>query len=647
MSDRASQSGFTLLIFLIMLMGIGGVALAGLSQNMVKEIEQKKYDDNREILRQAKQALLMYAYNYASNNPGRGPGRLPCPDTNNNGSPNPSFNCISGSALVGRFPWADPDMNFFDARDSDGERLWYAVSRNFANQISPSTADVINSDSVGSISLADQTGQLIYDATAGNGIAAVIIAPGKAIERAGTLQDRSITNADDPDDTVADTDPGIIDKTRYLDSVTLNSVVYDNDDFVNDGADGFILGPVYDMVENANVVNDQVIVITADEVIAMAEKATLQAYRDAINNYLNNTGNVYPWLFDYATFNLDQFNSNRTTIGRIPSIFSNYFSDADSETLRSEIQVAVSKSFQLTGSGYNLSLNFQTPLSNVVFSDRGVSTDGIGRLSTPDTDAVYETDLWFWDDASAPTGIWSLCPAGADQLSDCNRDWAGNPNPGGSNDTASRVLRVGIRIDLTAAWSTDLDYNTAPALSYSPANATEHARIQAAFLDANVVTFPGILFYERDDYYLANFNNLTVEQQPIQSSASLGDITSPSGTITLGLRYYPELPVWAKSSENDWHNSIQMAYAAAYQPGSAATCTAGVDCIQINNMGGINDNKISILTLAGSSLISDEGGDQFTNDLGDIFDVENDDLDSIFDIRANNGNDKLLVTREL
>ena len=121
-------------------------------------------------------------------------------------------------------------------------------------------------------------------------------------------------------------------------------------------------------------------------------------------------------MFDYATFNLDQFNSNRTTIGRIPSIFADYFSDADSETLRSEIQVAVSKSFQLTGSGYNLSLNFQTPLSNVVFSDRGVSTDGIGRLSTPDTDVVYETDLWFWDDASAPTGIWSLCPAGADQL---------------------------------------------------------------------------------------------------------------------------------------------------------------------------------------------------------------------------------------
>ena len=35
---------------------------------------------------------------------------------------------------------------------------------------------------------------------------------------------------------------------------------------------------------NSIVVNDQIIVITAAEVIEMAEKATLQAYRDSIND---------------------------------------------------------------------------------------------------------------------------------------------------------------------------------------------------------------------------------------------------------------------------------------------------------------------------------------------------------------------------
>ena len=55
-------------------------------------------------------------------------------------------------------------------------------------------------------------------------------------------------------------------------------------------------------------INDQIIVITAAEVIEMAEKATLQAYRNAINDYLASTGGVYPWLYSYDNIlTLDEF----------------------------------------------------------------------------------------------------------------------------------------------------------------------------------------------------------------------------------------------------------------------------------------------------------------------------------------------------
>ena len=50
----------------------------------------------------------------------------------------------------------------------------------------------INSDSTGTISIFDQTGNLLYDG-ATNGVAAVIIAPGSAINN----QDRSIANGDE------------------------------------------------------------------------------------------------------------------------------------------------------------------------------------------------------------------------------------------------------------------------------------------------------------------------------------------------------------------------------------------------------------------------------------------------------------------
>jgi len=240
------QNGIALLIFVVVLMGIGGFVLVGYGQGVLKQVEVKKFEHNTRVLKEAKQALLQYAYNYPKFN-SEGPGRLPCPAPDNTGLTGVLTLALCQS--VGRLPWAESEMSFYDARDADGEQLWYAVSENFYNL---GGGAIINSDSEGTITLVDQSENIIYDGN-GAGIAAIIIAPGP--EMAG--QDRNA----DPDD-----------PANFLDSFNGfdNAVFTNGESDTND--DGFILGPVFDQGQNINAVNDQMIVITAAEVIEMAEK---------------------------------------------------------------------------------------------------------------------------------------------------------------------------------------------------------------------------------------------------------------------------------------------------------------------------------------------------------------------------------------
>ena len=80
------QRGYVLMITLLMFMGIGGAVLASFTKEARRDLEERKYQHNQRVLAEAKQALLMYAYNYPEiaatfNGTIRGPGRLPCPDT--------------------------------------------------------------------------------------------------------------------------------------------------------------------------------------------------------------------------------------------------------------------------------------------------------------------------------------------------------------------------------------------------------------------------------------------------------------------------------------------------------------------------------------------------------------------------------------
>jgi len=612
-----NQFGYALLVFVLAIMGAGGLLLVGFSEGMLDVAESKKFEHNEHVLKEAKQALLQYAYNYpVLINPSVGPGRLPCADTNNNGTEN------CGSTF-GRLPWNQANLNLYDIRDADGQRLWYGVSSNFRPQ-----ATTVNSDSSGTITLRDQSGNVIIDGSnnlSQYGIAAVIIAPGAVIDRNGVSQDRSIANSDDPFDTTADTDPGIITAA--------------NAGFINsDATDGFILGPVPDLT------NDQFIVITAAEVIEMAEKAAMQAYRTAINDYRVNTSycdgelpdgaateaaclaaatpgtwtlGPYPWLYNYEGVTdiadmssyypansswATELATNLTTIGRIPTIFGDYFTEADSDSIDSELYGSVDITYPAgldwdnggKGSGtFAFNDGFTPPFyltevpDDVQFVDIGGNN---GRLTTTFTGAEppITLDLYFWDDDDDPFDVWTSCPDDGDgvpEISDCHRAectipavQCSVPTPG----TATTDYKLYImHIEATLGWAAtpgvvnfDLDYSTPPVIEITPATSTSHAIISATFPAASVIngTMPALTG-------TANFDfcpHYHVGDDPSDFAGCVED----SGTVTLadfsvneltlGVRYYPELPDWA--FDNGWHNSMILHYAKGYEPGGTQTC---------------------------------------------------------------------------
>jgi len=83
-------------------MGIGGVVIAGFTQDAKQKVDHEKYLHNKRVLAEAKQALLQFAYNYPTTNQ-RCPGRLPCADTDNDGTPDTA---IGPCRQMGRKHWA-------------------------------------------------------------------------------------------------------------------------------------------------------------------------------------------------------------------------------------------------------------------------------------------------------------------------------------------------------------------------------------------------------------------------------------------------------------------------------------------------------------------------------------------------------------
>lgn len=331
------QNGAALMVMLvIMILGAAAFLLASLNSSALQNSRDRITAD---ALAQAKEALIGYAVKIqisassASNQPR--PGDLPCPDTNNDGLQESSCGNAAGStgqaARLGRLPWKT--LGLPDLRDASGERLWYAVSNNF--KYNTRNTALLNSDTPGTITVRDATGNIIHngcaafglpacptpgtaDAAFGTGAVAVIIAPGGVLTRQGSAssQDRS---------------SGVNIASNYLDIATLGGIAHDNQNFADASSlDGFIQGSIkiYDPASNSYslILNDQLLVVTQDNLMPSLQKRVAAEVKLCLTEYANNNHGRYPWAVPLT--DLTYQDTSNQLFGRIPDSLNNSYTDS-------------------------------------------------------------------------------------------------------------------------------------------------------------------------------------------------------------------------------------------------------------------------------------------------------------------------------
>ncbi|MEO1766679.1 hypothetical protein [Thiobacter aerophilum] len=160
--DTGEQGAALFLVLLLLLVGGGLVFVSRIKSAQVELEAQRK---TSAALAVAKQALL----GYAVLDPGSAklnPGRLPCPDQDNDGN---AQGAACATPYVGWFPWRTLDTG--DLRDGTGQRLWLLVDGAFRSGGGP-----LNTNTQPSLTLDGQP------------VVAVLFAPGPVLDRLGQVR---------------------------------------------------------------------------------------------------------------------------------------------------------------------------------------------------------------------------------------------------------------------------------------------------------------------------------------------------------------------------------------------------------------------------------------------------------------------------
>jgi type II secretory pathway pseudopilin PulG len=294
-TNLLAQQGGALIILVLILVIAGTTALFSVLDGRSIKIEREQ--KTRVTLAEAKAALIGYMVSRTSST--SRPGDLPCPDragdSNYDGTQDAP---CSGLLRIGKFPWSNVNISgvpiegiMLDLTDANGDRLWYAVSDN-------NLSGTFNSDLLITpppnpwLSVYDSRGNLLT-----NRAVAVIISPGGMLN----AQDRSAT---------------LPNAAQYLDSVTLNGVVFNN---AAASAAKFISGNINDPTNpDKVVVNDQVAYITIDEVMPLIEARVAREAKACLDNYAIANGGNYPWAApDLVATYTSTFG---TRFGRLPNV---------------------------------------------------------------------------------------------------------------------------------------------------------------------------------------------------------------------------------------------------------------------------------------------------------------------------------------
>ncbi len=250
---RRSEHGQALVLLLVLLGLAASVFVFSAASNVSTYVSPTAERIDRDVLAQAKAALIMYV-TITNLNTNR-PGNFPCPDTDNDGIANlySGSNCpgyVSGSNVyVGRLPWKT--LGLPDLRDSSGERLWYAVSRDFARNPTclPNCPDLTS----------NTLGQLTVN---GRPVVAIVFAPG----RTQGSQVRDIAN----ENTAA----------NYLDGENANG------------------DATFAAAVASSTFNDRLLTIVNPDFIPEIEKYVANAMKALLTQYEAARG-VYPWADNY------------------------------------------------------------------------------------------------------------------------------------------------------------------------------------------------------------------------------------------------------------------------------------------------------------------------------------------------------------
>ena len=327
------------LILMAFIIGIATAAylLHALDPERLRVEQDKK---TYQSLNEAKKALIAWSVSHQYT-----PGQLPWPDRKEAVNPNydGSSDCVAGAGtfqpqyLLGQLPimpttspCLDPNNGLTvylglstypslgqDFRDAQGNRLWYAVSRNLVRDYETSENPVINPGMINPphllintpylrqggtqsypwLQVLDRNGALVSDR-----VAAVIIAPGDAIGG----QDRT----------------GVANPDQFLDSFKIGAAIYKNNDSALVDED-FIMGEnsrnvsVNDLtfVKPYNF-NDKLVYITIDELMYAIEKRVLNQTKDALSKFKIANG-FYPFAADLGFHTSPNPNQNQCTQGNL------------------------------------------------------------------------------------------------------------------------------------------------------------------------------------------------------------------------------------------------------------------------------------------------------------------------------------------
>jgi len=242
------------MLLVVMLLGM---ATALLVYGMVDttSIALRRDKDVAAAFAQAKQALIGRAVADDTR-----PGSLPCPDTDDDGSAELFGAGSECPSYIGRLPWRT--LGLPDLRDSDGERLWYALSNNFRDHVN---AEPINSDTKGNRTVNSESIAVIITTEA----VAVIFAPG-AIVGSQVRETANSAACAAPPATIATT----LCAANYLEATG--------------GANNATAGGAYVTAMRSDTFNDRLLVITTADLMPVVEQrvarellALLERYRTA------------------------------------------------------------------------------------------------------------------------------------------------------------------------------------------------------------------------------------------------------------------------------------------------------------------------------------------------------------------------------